>query len=186
MSLMQSTGPDRFFYEVVRGSLLAGQYPSDLDPKVAAAKLEVLTGLGVQVFINLMEPQEKNYDGIEFDSYEPLIREIAARRGIKVEFARFPIRDLDVPSPDTMRQILDQIHSANARRQIVYVHCRGGIGRTGTVVGCYLVEEGLSPAEALAQIPLLRRGLRACTSPETAPQRQFVTDWSRHAFGPRT
>ena len=34
----------------------------------------------------------------------------------------------------------------------VYLHCRGGIGRTGTVLGCYLVRQGQTAEEALASI----------------------------------
>jgi protein-tyrosine phosphatase len=47
---------------------------------------------------------------------------------------RIPVRDVDIPSPDTMRSILDAIDSAIDRCQPVYVHCWGGRGRTGTVV----------------------------------------------------
>ena len=59
-----------------------------------------------------------------------------------------------------MRAILDLIESAIDAGAPVYVHCWGGIGRTGTVVCCWLVERGLSGEQALVEIALLREGIR--------------------------
>ncbi|WP_460503463.1 protein-tyrosine phosphatase family protein, partial [Hymenobacter agri] len=59
------------------------------------------------------------------------------------------------------------------------VHCHGGIGRTGTVVGCYLRQHfGLSADEALARIAeewqTVEKNYRAPNSPETAEQVAYV------------
>lgn len=61
----------------------------------------------------------------------------------------------------------------------MYVHCWGGVGRTGTVVGCYLVRSGLSGDEALARIRQLRRNEATANrpSPETDEQRNMVRSW---------
>ena len=59
-----------------------------------------------------------------------------------------------------MRAILDLIESAITAEAPVYVHCWGGIGRTGTVVCCWLVERGLSGEQALVEIALLRDGIK--------------------------
>ena len=81
-----------------------------------------------------------------------------------------------------MVTILDAIDDAVERGRIVYVHCYGGVGRTGTVVGCYLVRHGRSGEEALAAIAEWRRntpdGWR--NSPETREQRELVLNWRRH------
>ena len=94
-------------------------------------------------------------------------------------YHREAIRDLDVPTPDGMRAILDLIESAITAEAPVYVHCWGGIGRTGTVVCCWLVERGLSGEQALVEIAQLRDGIqkRRITSPEMRGQQQFVKDW---------
>jgi len=172
-----------FFYEVVPGRLLAGRYPSDLDLGTAQAKLNSLLDRGVTSFVDLMEEGETNYDGIKFASYDQLLSQLTAERGLKARYTRIPIRDVDIPPVVTMRKILDTISGANAGGSGVYVHCRGGIGRTGTVVGCYLVEQGLKPEEALAKIPELRRGLPVLSSPETGAQRRFVLQWRKRGTG---
>jgi protein-tyrosine phosphatase len=69
---------------------------------------------------------------------------------------------------------------ARLTRAAQYVHCWGGIGRTGTVVGCWLVaREGLTTDAALQRIAELRKDTpdRGLGSPETKLQRRFVLQW---------
>ena len=90
-----------------------------------------------------------------------------------------PIRDFSVPTEEELRRILDTIDLALDRGEVVYVHCFGGRGRTGTVVGCHLVRHGLAPEEALARVAELRAGLpdASSPSPETAAQLELVRRW---------
>jgi len=74
------------------------------------------------------------------------------------------------PSSAEMRSILDVVRMARSSGDVVYVHCRGGLGRTGTVVACLLVEEGRDAEAVLGR--LARRG-----APETERQRRFVREW---------
>jgi protein-tyrosine phosphatase len=80
-----------------------------------------------------------------------------------------------------MRQIQVALASALSAGRCVYVHCRMGIGRTGTVLGCRLVEQGLTGAAALRE---LNRAWQQCgrarqwpAIPETREQREFVAAW---------
>jgi protein-tyrosine phosphatase len=63
----------------------------------------------------------------------------------------------------------------------VYVHCRGGRGRTGTVVGCYLVRHGLTGQGALERIKELRRNEPTghLPSPEAREQVEMVLSWEK-------
>jgi protein-tyrosine phosphatase len=62
----------------------------------------------------------------------------------------------------------------------VYVHCWGGIGRTGTVVGCWLMRHGLDEGDPVGRIARLRRDMEdARPSPETPAQRAMITSWKR-------
>ena len=63
----------------------------------------------------------------------------------------------------------------------VYVHCLGGLGRTGTVVGCWLVRHGDDDGDAVGRIAELRSRCRTASSPspETVEQRRVIEGW-RH------
>lgn len=162
-------------YWVLDGQLLAGPYPGAANKADAAAKLEAFLDTGVTCFIDLTEEGE----GPPLHPYSGLLRQLAQRRGAQITHMRMPIRDVDVPSPWQMRAVLAAINSALAAGQIVYVHCWGGVGRTGTVVGCLLRERGLPADAILAELAHLRTHTeRACrTAPETAEQRAFVENW---------
>ena len=99
--------------------------------------------------------------------------------GEAARHVRMPIPDFGVPTPEQMAQTLDIMDVAIGTGHAVYVHCLGGLGRTGTVVGCYLVRHGLQGAEALNTIQLLRRGTpnASSPSPETEMQRWMVLNW---------
>ena len=78
-----------------------------------------------------------------------------------------------------MTGILNEIEHILANDKKVYLHCMGGLGRTGTVVGCYLVQQGISGEEAVQQIKKLRIGTSNLqhTSPETDAQHAFILKW---------
>jgi protein-tyrosine phosphatase len=78
-----------------------------------------------------------------------------------------------------MQLILDKIDTALDSGQVVYVHCFAGLGRTGTVVGCYLARHGISGEAALTEIARLRQDLPTARlrSPEVEIQRQMVRCW---------
>jgi ADP-ribosylglycohydrolase len=80
-----------------------------------------------------------------------------------------------------MREIQEAIRDAMDAGKPVYVHCWGGIGRTGTVVGCFLVESGLSGRDALQRLAelwqVVEKRQRRPRTPETPQQERFVLDW---------
>jgi len=93
----------------------------------------------------------------------------------------FPIADFGVPTADGMRATLAAVQAALDAGGVLYLHCMAGIGRTGTVAACLLVEHGYTPGEALA---LLQRKWRvagqrahAPHTPETDAQRRFIAGW---------
>ena len=96
---------------------------------------------------------------------------------------RFPITDKNVPSIELMKKVLDEIDRLKADEIPVYIHCWGGIGRTGTVVGCWLMRHGLAQRNnVLDKIFDLRRSqvepsCMAYNSPETEIQERFILNW---------
>lgn len=103
------------------------------------------------------------------------IEDLAARadeRGI--EFHRFAIRDGDVPRAAGFDSLLRSITEARAAGRTVVVHCKGGLGRAGTVASCALVAAGMSPSEALAAVRQAREG-----AVETQAQKRFILGRAR-------
>ncbi len=169
-------------YWVVRGRLLAGAYPGDPDPKAHAARLEKLWGAGIRTFVSLMEEHETNNKGVPFAKYADDVAALAARTGEPASCVRFAIKDVSVTTPSVMVSILDFIDREVSAGRPVYVHCFGGIGRTGTVVGCWLLRRGLASREDVLQVIARLRQKdeqRASRpSPETEQQVSFMRTWS--------
>lgn len=169
-------------YWVIPGKLLAGFYLGSKDSKEASAKLTALINAGIRHVINLMEPDETDHLGDRFVPYTDMMESIAAKMGFSVTFDQLPIRDLSVPTERHLTRILNQIDLCIKHGKPVYVHCWGGIGRTGTVVGCYLARHGLASGKNVLN---MIRDLRKDTensgkeSPETKEQRDRVTGWQR-------
>ncbi len=164
-------------YWVLPGRFLAGQYPVRAGMQDAVARLDALLTAGIDSFISLAEADEMG-------DYRPLLEQRANIKGTSVNCITFPIVDLGLPEPGTMRLILDTIDQTLAKGDRIYLHCIGGIGRTGMVVGCYLVRHGRSGTEAVQQIHDYWRSEPARRyipmSPETPAQVQFVLNWREH------
>jgi hypothetical protein len=167
-------------YWVRPGLLLAGEYAGARVPALARRKLRRLLNTGISSFVDLTEAGEA-----WLPPYESLLAQEAILRGRELRYLRAPIPDMGVPTAEALRATLDYIDVELRSGQRVYIHCWGGIGRTGAVVGCHLVRHGLTGAEALALIARLRRltpdGRRR--SPETEPQRALVLTWAEGAQG---
>lgn len=161
-------------YWVRPGRLLAGEYPVTRDDEESALRLQDLLLAGITCFINLTDADELPvYDG-----------RLPARFGGKtVLHHRFTIPDHGVPAQtQQMTAILDVMDAALSAGDSVYVHCRAGIGRTGTVIGCHLVRHGYSGAEAIEALNTLWQTCARATSwpniPETDEQEAFVRGFS--------
>ena len=168
---------DSFWVE--EGLLLAGPYAGAPTKAEATAKLEAFFDLGITTFIDLTEEGESSPEHGELRRYDTLLYELARRRGIEARYARMPIADLGVPEVWHMEAMLGLITSQMEQGHGVYVHCWGGVGRTGTVLGCLAVERGVPPEETLGELARLRaRTQRAWReAPETAEQRGVILGW---------
>ena len=189
--------PTPFSYWVVPQRLLAGEYPGSLitlSPKrtirtifdtVLALlvhgprglkgnrrKIRSLVEAGATLFLDLTEEGE-------LPPYEALLREEAQRQGAAVEYLRVPVKDRTTATTEQMAEALDAIDRVLDSGDTAYVHCMRGIGRTGLVVGCYLVRRGMTGQQALDEIRNLRKGLLSswARSPETDAQRRMVLEW---------
>jgi len=162
-------------YWLLPGVIAGGEYPGGLDDAETGQRLTALAAAGIDCFVNLTRAGEA-----ELPAYHT---HLAAGTW----YFHLPIEDHGVPDSIFMSQVLTVVAGAlNAGRR-VYVHCRAGIGRTGTVLGCLLVERGLDGEEALKQ--LNRQWSQSARSrtwprvPETPAQATFVRTWSTGTLG---
>jgi hypothetical protein len=153
---------------LVAERLLAGEYPGAPDPGTAERRLRTFADGGVTMFVDLTHPADA------LAPYEHLL-------GAGMGRIAHPIVDLGTTTVPHMMRILDDVDAALADDRSVYVHCWGGIGRTGTVVGCWLVRHGLDDGDPVRTIARLRRRTPDAwtASPQTAAQRAMVTGWKR-------
>ena len=166
-------------YWVVPDRLAAGEYPSAGPSRhqEAVEKATTLLDAGIDHFIDLTEAEEP------LNPYVDIANKEARHRGVTIGCERWPIPDVNVPStPEEMAAILDAIDAALDGGKTVYVHCWGGVGRTGTVIGCWLVRHGRTASDALQQIADGWQGMEKFIpyreSPETSEQREYVRNWS--------
>lgn len=172
---MSAPGPLPGSYWVESGRLMAGKYPADkFFESETRRRIGKLLDAGITSFFDLTQEGE-------LGEYAPLLSEEAGWRDVQASHRRFAIPDFSTPSRLQMRVILNALDAALTAGEMVYVHCWGGVGRTGTVIGCHLVRHGLSGAQALARIAELRGDN---LSPETDEQRSMVLHWKENGLEP--
>ncbi|MFH1115578.1 MAG: hypothetical protein V1792_16845 [Pseudomonadota bacterium] len=173
-------------FTMIPGRLWGGAYPGDRDPYEMQRKIEGLLKCKVKAIINLMEADEVDHEGLPFVPYEPLLK------GKGVTVLHLPIPDVSVRDADGMDEIMYHLHDC-VRRVPTFVHCWGGRGRTGTVVGSFFIDAGILTGEqalhavhiarSLSEEPFLHK-----PAPETMRQRKTVLEWttweSRHGTHP--
>ena len=145
----------------------AGEYPGDCDEKNAVMKIGRFERFGITHFIDLTEEGE--------------LRPYAQLLAPEMHHLRFPIHDVSVPAnTESVKELIEKIEgilNADGRNN-VYIHCWGGVGRTGTIVGCLLCQHHHYDYEETMRA--LRRAYADCpksalrTTPETKEQCDFI------------
>jgi atypical dual specificity phosphatase len=118
-----------------------------------AGELEALAARGVALVVNL---HERAHDAARLQ-----------RCGLTE--LHLPVADFTCPTPAQLDEGVAAIGRTTSEGHQVAVHCGGGLGRTGTLLACYLVKRGRSPEEALAYLRAARPG-----SVETSQQEAAV------------
>ncbi len=162
-------------YWVLPGYFLAGRYPvSSPVEEIVRAGLAKFLEAGFNSFFDLTRPGERL-------PYLPELKLEATRYGIAVDYQRFDFQDWGLPAHERMVSLLDAIDSALAAGRKVYLHCWGGIGRTGMAVGCWLVRHGSSGEQALIRLNKLystaEQSQHFSRTPETEAQVKFILEW---------
>jgi ADP-ribosyl-[dinitrogen reductase] hydrolase len=167
--------PNPNTYWVIPGKLLAGEYSGDKDLVKAREKINRFLEVGVRHFVDLTEFGE-------LVPYEAVLSDESRAASIAATYQRFPIRDVSVPRDAAhLGEILLTIDRRIREGGAVFLHCWGGVGRTGLVVGCWLQEHGRTPDAALGELSrkwsTVAKSSRKPASPETSEQVDWVKTW---------
>ncbi|OGK12300.1 MAG: hypothetical protein A2W80_04715 [Candidatus Riflebacteria bacterium GWC2_50_8] len=157
-------------YWVIPERFLAGGFPYNPGIDNPHDFLHCLLDNGIDAFIDLTEEDELVH-------YQPVLASLTNR---DIIYTRFAIVDYSVPELAEMQQIVTRINTLLEAGRRIYLHCRGGIGRTGTTVACWLRSQGFSGDAALAELAKLfsvSNAARFTSSPETEEQRDFVKNF---------
>jgi protein tyrosine/serine phosphatase len=90
------------------------------------AGLQELAADGVKLIIDLREKGEA------------INLERAQVQELGMNYVNLPLRPFSAPTKGQMEQALALLFQSNS--QIVFIHCRRGKDRTGTVIACYRIE----------------------------------------------
>lgn len=108
----------------------------------SADALRLLHERGVRAVVSLTE--------------DPLDDPLLASFGF--EALHLPVPDMTPPTPETLERAVTAIDAWRSAGVPVAVHCMAGIGRTGTVLACYLVKHGASADDAIRELRRTRPG----------------------------
>ena len=150
--------------------IYAGEYPATSDETLGRKELSRFVKFGITHFIDLTDKGELS----PYSQWLPN----------ECTHIRHSIKDCGTPkSMQETTALLETIAEIikNNKSSKLYIHCRGGIGRTGTIVGCYYAM--LLKNYTLAN-NLLQKQFAQCPksnyrrTPETLEQRQFIMQYT--------
>jgi ADP-ribosyl-[dinitrogen reductase] hydrolase len=138
---------------------MSGSWDRDL-----SLDLDAIQVWGAAAVVTLIEPHELVVLRVD---------ELGERvRGRGMLWFHLPITDVSTPGEAFERQWVtagDQLRSLLRSGRDVLVHCRGGLGRAGTIGARLLIELGMEPSSAIRGIRAVRPG-----AIETPEQEKYV------------
>ncbi len=114
--------------------------------------------------------KEKGLDAIVSLSEYPLSEVLIEEFGFSVKY--IPVRDFQPPTLEQVEDFVAFAKNARSEGKKLVVHCDAGVGRTGTMLACYLVSKGHSATDAIEEVRTKRPG-----SIETIEQEEVVLEF---------
>jgi protein-tyrosine phosphatase len=117
----------------------------------------------VDVLVSLLETKETWELGLADEA------RLAEKSGM--EFVSHPIPDHSIPtSEEETRRVISKLAGRVKKGKRVAIHCRAGIGRSGLISGCVLLEGGLPLDQVLERLA----EARGFPVPETPDQHAWL------------
>lgn len=138
---------DTEFYWVIDGVIAGMSHPGN-----DSAFLERLNDMGIGGVVSLTE--------------QPLQEDLVREHGM--EYLHLPVTDFSAPRQAQIDRFIEFCERNAGRDRAVAVHCLAGRGRTGTMLGCFLVREGMPAKEAIERVRSIRPGAIENFEQETA------------------
>lgn len=199
LSFDKYCGPTPESNWVIPGKLLVGAYPASQSDDETFDLITSILKHGVSKFVclqeeyrehgvteamwrsgNALRPYFEDVKNIVRDKYEyEVLNEYPIIDIDNLSFIHFPIRDCGITDDSRVLELAKTLVQALKDEEIIYLHCWGGHGRTGTVV-CIMLHliYGLDATKSMARcqsVHDLRRWPVAVGSPQTQTQRDQVT-----------
>lgn len=133
-------------------------------PVSVVSDLEFLKDNGIEAIVSLTE----------LPLHKTLIEEFG------FEYKHIPVADLTSPTQEQIEEFVTFVNNLISSKKKIVVHCDAGIGRTGTMLACYLVNKGRSAKNAITEVRKKRPG-----SIETMEQEDTITRYEERILKKR-
>lgn len=181
-------GPTDYSNWVVRGRLMAGGYPGDsVSTERHEQTVDALLAAGVTTFVCLQLTSELSSRFRPYREYAierhrqrreeqnakakatetEIVGEGASER--ELQFLHFPIPDQYVVEDEKVLALVEELLVRFHAGEVMYIHCWGGHGRTGTIVACLLARlHGFTGADGAEKTLDLTAALHCCRVRKTS------------------
>ena len=149
---------------IIKGKLALSHMP------LSILDLEEWLERGIRAIVILVEPHEVGFYWGSFKYY------LSVLDSMGFEYYHSPIRDFHAPTLEQCLEIVSWIDREINKDKPVLIHCRGGIGRSGTIAVCYLIYKYcLNPGEAYSEVRKVHPNISL-----TIDQEMFIRDFHHY------
>ncbi|MDE1461031.1 protein-tyrosine phosphatase family protein [Spartinivicinus poritis] len=132
--------------------------------------INYLFGLGITKVVSLLEVHEAFELGLEKEEQE------LQKHGI--EYLNFPIQDRGLPKLAPFTELVESLYKDICDGHNLAIHCRVGIGRTGTLASCILIKDKYDAQTAIDMVS----AARGVGIPDTQEQYDLICNYEKGYF----